>query len=142
MLIRQAAEEDITNLRQIYYDSRKTHFTWLDSKQIDFSDFDLATMDEMVWLVEEQGEILGFLSLYEPENFIHLFFIKPGQEGKGIGRLLLGKIMKNQCQSLSLKCLTRNQRAFQFYTKYGFVVISEGVDQQDGPFYLMEKAIE
>lgn len=52
-------------------------------------DFDRDTVDEYVLLAEEDNHILGFASLYLPDNFIHNLFVHPDFFCKGIGGLLL-----------------------------------------------------
>lgn len=138
MKIRTAKIEDLSALREIYYGSRVNHFTWM-NKSLSLLDFDLATAGEEVLLVEDNFEIIAFMSVYEPENFIHLLFVKPGREGQGIGGMLLAELLRNQDRTVRLKCLLQNEGARYFYEKHGFCIVREEVDDQDGPYYVMEK---
>lgn len=140
MKIRMATREDLSALREIYYDSRVDHFTWM-GKSLSLLDYDSATAGEAVFLVEENAEILAFMSVYEPESFIHLLFVKSGREGQGIGGRLLVELLRNQNRTVTLKCLLRNESARYFYEKHGFRIVKEEVDEHDGPYFVMEKGV-
>lgn len=140
MIVRLATKKDLNELRTIYYESRLEHFSWIDNSQASLIDYDQATAEEFVLLVEDVNEIIGFLSVYEPENFIHLLFVKPGHEGKGIGSRLVETLLRERKDIFSLKCLSQNRSACQFYKKHGFSVVSEEDDEHDGPYYVMSNA--
>lgn len=77
MLIREASIEDYPQLRQIYLESRRQSFHWLNTEEIKLQDFDQDTKEEQIFLAEESNKILGFISLYVPDRFIHLLFVHP-----------------------------------------------------------------
>lgn len=139
MKIRAAKDEDLDELRSIYYESRLSHFTWTESGQVSLIDYDQATVDERILLIEEKGAIMAFISVYEPDCFIHLLFVKPGYEGKGLGSRLLVEVISESRRPLSLKCISRNQQARSFYESHGFSVVGEGLDRHDEPYVVMEK---
>ncbi len=72
MVIREASIEDYPELRQIYLESRRQSFHWLNPEELNLQDFDQDTQEEQIFLAEENNKILGFISLYVPDRFIHL----------------------------------------------------------------------
>lgn len=41
-------------------------------------------LEEQIFLAEENNKILGFISLYVPDRFIHLLFVHPEAVVKGL----------------------------------------------------------
>lgn len=75
--IRAATERDYPDLRIIYLESRRRTFHWAETEKMTLDDFDRDTVDEYILLAEEDNHILGFASLYLPDNFIHNLFVTP-----------------------------------------------------------------
>ncbi|MET1238394.1 GNAT family N-acetyltransferase [Enterococcus faecalis] len=69
-------------------------------------------------LAEEEDQIIGFLGLMD--NYIAGIFIKKAFQGKGIGQKLL-QVAKEEQDLLSLAVYRKNQAAYAFYQKQGFV---------------------
>ncbi|MGE6256929.1 N-acetyltransferase family protein [Heyndrickxia sporothermodurans] len=120
MNIRVANDLDYPALRSIYLESRRKHFHWADGEKMTLEDFDNHTVDEYIILAEEENRILGFVSLYLPDNFIHNLFIHPDFSGKGVGGLLLNASIEKMNKPLRLKCVSENQKAMKFYEKNGW----------------------
>ena len=96
-------------MRQIYLDSRRESFHWANTDKMTLDDFDRDTLEEQILLAEENGNILGFASLYVPNRFIHNLFVHPGAAGKGIGDLLLKRAVAELGTPVTLKCVSENQ---------------------------------
>jgi len=88
---------------------------------------------------------LGFMSVehnYLDTNTtrLHKLYMIPKFQGKGIGKLLIDKIValaiENQSDKISLN-VNKFNKAFTFYKKMGFEVIAEE-DLEIGNGYLME----
>ncbi|WP_239255057.1 GNAT family N-acetyltransferase [Listeria ilorinensis] len=136
--IREATLDDFPKLREIFAESRKKHFFWLDRSQIVLEDFDRLTRDERIWLYQDKNaEPLGFISVYEPDNFIHLLFIASSQQGKGIAKELLQFLVAKEAVDYTLKCVAKNEAALAFYQKMNFEVIGEGIDRLEGKYYTL-----
>jgi GNAT superfamily N-acetyltransferase len=85
------------------------------------------------FLILEQGEeAIGFAS-WAPTGEtgvfkLHKLYVLPGQQGKGLGRMILqyifGDIRPSGGKKLRLN-VNRNNKAQQFYERMGFVVIGE-----------------
>ncbi|MCM3132869.1 GNAT family N-acetyltransferase [Paenibacillus polysaccharolyticus] len=127
MIIREASIADYPQLRQIYLDSRRESFHWANTDKMTLDDFDRDTLEEEILLAEENRHILGFASLYVPNRFIHNLFVHPSASGKGIGDLLLKRAISELGTPVTLKCVSENQIALNFYKKRGWkTVVEEG----------------
>ncbi|MGE7695728.1 N-acetyltransferase family protein [Lysinibacillus sp. NPDC094177] len=127
MNIREANKLDYPELRKIYLESRRKNFHWAASEEMTLDDFDNDTIEEHIIVAEEDNRLLGFASLYLPDNFIHNLFINPNYFGKGIGGQLLNASIEKMNKPLRLKCVSENHKALKFYEKNGWKkVIEEG----------------
>ncbi|WP_405156034.1 GNAT family N-acetyltransferase [Paenibacillus sp. FSL K6-0108] len=128
MNIRTAVVTDYPDLRNIYLESRHARFHWAHPENMSLQDFDSDTVDEHIIVAEnEDGQLLGFASLYLPDNFIHLLFIHPSFIGGGTGSRLLEASISLMHQPIRLKCVSDNHKAIGFYERNGWKkVIEEG----------------
>ena len=124
-------------LQKIYLESRKTTFTWLDVDAFTLQDFERDSNGERIWVALDNNKPVGFISLWEADDFIHHLYISPEHQNKGIGNELL-KVIKPIYKNLTLKCLSKNLRAIGFYEKQGFVKCSKETDQRSA----LREAIE
>lgn len=120
MNIRVANKEDYPDLRMIYLESRNKNFHWATSEEMTLEDFDKHTEEEYIILAEEDHHILGFASLYLPDNFIHNLFVHPEFMGKGVGGILLKASIEKMNKPLRLKCVSENHQAMKFYERNGW----------------------
>ncbi|WP_212970865.1 GNAT family N-acetyltransferase [Paenibacillus cineris] len=127
MIIREASKIDYPQLRQIYLESRRKSFHWANTEEMNLDDFDRDTTEEYILLAEEHSRILGFASLYLPENFIHNLFVHPDFSGKGVGTQLVNHAIEKMGKPVRLKCVSENHKALGFYEKSGWKkVVEEG----------------
>lgn len=136
--IREANDSDYPKLRQIYLESRLTSFEWDNKEEMTLEDFDKHTQEEYIILVEEDTHILGFASLYLPENFIHNLFVDPNVFGKGVGSKLLRAAIEKMSKPIRLKCVTKNQKAMRFYEFNGWKKVFEEGDPGEEQYWVME----
>lgn len=96
-------------------------------------------------LVKEDSVCLGFASyehhfLNEKCTRLHKIYLLPETQGKGLGKMLLERIValakENHSERISLN-VNRFNKAFDFYKKMGFEVVAEE-DLDIGNGYLME----
>jgi putative acetyltransferase len=82
---------------------------------------------------ETNGEIDGFVVLGsgEKSNFMEALFVRPQDQGQGIGTQLLNhvKAMRNPLKTNVYK---KNQRSFEFYKSRGFRVVGETICKHTG----------
>ncbi|MCW8195113.1 GNAT family N-acetyltransferase [Proteobacteria bacterium 005FR1] len=134
--VRDFREDDRPAAREVYLESRRRTFTWLNVDGYRLEDFDKDTADERLWVYENDGEVSGFISVYLPANFIHHLYILPQHAGKGFGAALLHNALACIGRPARLKCLSRNGQALAFYAAMGWVSEEIG-NSQDGSYHLM-----
>lgn len=137
MSVREFRKEDINSLRNIYLETRKQAFSWLNGGSLELKDFDRDTEGERIWVYEMPKGIAGFVSVWEPDNFIHHLFVLPEFYKQGYGSQLLDACMLNINKPIRLKCVSQNIHALEFYRSKGWRTISKGVSA-DGEYQLME----
>ena len=128
---------DIEPLRRVYLETRSNAFAWVNATDLQDTDFDRDTEGEKIWVAEELGQIVGFISVWEPENYIHHLFVLPKFANQGHGSSLLSICMKNIGRPAKLKCVSRNKNALEFYRRKGWETISTDIDS-NGEYQLMQ----
>ncbi|ELP6759556.1 GNAT family N-acetyltransferase [Vibrio vulnificus] len=136
MEIKDYSDDFLGAVSELYLSARVFMFTWLDTSCYQLSDFTRDTEGERVLVAVAGGEVLGFISIWEPENFIHHLYISNDHQGKKVGTRLLEKA-KSLYGSLSLKCMSENKKAIGFYESNGFMKAEKGADSL-GDYYLMK----
>jgi putative acetyltransferase len=81
------------------------------------------------YVYENENGICGFFSLHE--KTLAAIFVKPNQQGKGIGSKLLKKA-KELRKSLILAVYKENSKSVLFYRKAGFRFVKERIDENTG----------
>ncbi len=135
--IREMENADLTALRALYNEVRTKEFDWEKEEQISERDFDRDTDGERVLVLEQSGEVLGFVGIYEPENFIHHLYVSQNARGAGVGRQLIQAALATSHDAFTLKCVAENKNALLFYEKLGFKKVSEGISE-DGRYFVLE----
>lgn len=136
--IRDARPQDLDALRDIYLAARRVAFHWLDTSAWTREDFDRDTQGELVLVAaNDNGEIRGFASSWEPERFVHHLYIAPDHTGAGVGGRLLSATLHAIGLPARLKCLVRNERALTFYRNRGWDIAGSGA-AADGEYYELE----
>ena len=157
--ISEATIKDIKVIREIAFKTWPVTYGEILSKaQIDYM-LDLFYSEETLtdklankrhhFFVLKKNEIcLGFASyehhyLNSNSTRLHKFYLLTEHQGKGMGKLMLDKIValakENRSDKLSLN-VNRFNKAFVFYQKMGFEIIAEE-DIPIGQGYLMEDYI-
>jgi GNAT superfamily N-acetyltransferase len=104
-----------------------------------------ASSNQLFYMLSIDGEDLGFIGIQIrfPDKKgikIHKLYVLPGNQGKGIGKLLIDEVIKvGRCNKLIKLLLNVNRfnKAVQFYEHLGFYIVKEeNIDI--GNNYLME----
>lgn len=142
MKIRKAKESDTPHLEKIFLIVRQQTFTWENPDKFKLTDYKNATKGETVFLAEEEGEIVGFISVWEHDvhPFIHHLFIAPAHQRKGIGTLLIKNLFTKLPRPYRLKCVLKNKDAIAFYLKINWLEIDRGIGE-DGEYVLFELSL-
>ena len=64
-------DETVKSLCQSFNQTRLETPTWEDKKSLTVKEFQKVIEDEVLYVALEDEEVIGFLSLFEPEMFIH-----------------------------------------------------------------------
>lgn len=80
------------------------------------------TQDERVLVaVDAEDRALGFVSIYEPERFVHHLYVSRPHRGHGLGTALLAAATARLAGPAWLKVDASNQAARAFYRRRGWV---------------------
>lgn len=136
--IRKFQNKDYYKLNLLYEEVRKQTFYWLDDSHFK-SSLEDDTKEETIFVATVNEKIVGFISIYEKDKFIHHLYIDNDYQDRGIGKVLLDNIISN-FKTISLKCLTKNIKAVKFYKKYGFQEKNFGISD-DGEYILFKYSL-
>ncbi len=125
-------------MARIFLESRLEAFYWLNPARFRLGDFEKETEGEIVFVAEDgSGNLLGFISVWEPERFVHHLYIAPGQQRQSVGRRLLERLSLWLPLPYRLKCKVKNEPACAFYRKNGWVETGRDTDEQ-GEYLVLE----
>lgn len=81
------------------------------------------------WVVEEAGQVIGFIALLG--NEVGAIFVEPEFHGSGAGRALMDQAQALRGE-LEVEVFKENQIGRKFYASYGFEFLSESLHEQTG----------
>ncbi|UEM22138.1 GNAT family N-acetyltransferase [Skermanella mucosa] len=136
--VRLANGMDGQRCAEIFLASRRSAFHWQPAGSFVLEDYHRAIEDEEVWVAEIDGVVVGFASIYRPDNFVHNLFVDPRWQHRGVGTVLLERACSHLFRPARLKCLASNQGARAFYERNGWIVASATVST-DEPYILYQK---
>lgn len=102
-----------------------------------WNEFQFDLQEEEFFLIKKNEQILGFISFFAPDAFIHHFYIKEEHRNDGLGKKLLKFVCNKLRHPIRLKCLKNNKNALLFYDNLGWLKVAEG-ESEEGDFYLLE----
>lgn len=118
MIIRKATEFDESQLAELFFVTRKATFVSRSHNLIQPSDYLGSTSEDDVWVAEEEGLIVGFVSTYPKNNFIHNLFVHPIHQKKAVGSALLTFAENTLSKPMTLKIAMDNLSVCAFYEKH------------------------
>ncbi|VVE57674.1 GNAT family N-acetyltransferase [Pandoraea iniqua] len=122
---------DLPVLAQLYLDVRRQTMTWLSPDRFRYEDFASDAAGETIQVARAvNDEILGFISVWPADNFIHMLYVRETSQGAGVGAALLKALPDWPSRGYRLKCLVKNSRATSFYLRHGFVVVGAGASEE------------
>lgn len=136
--IRKAKCEDIQQLEILFQFIRQKTFISRPKNEFQIGDYQKSTADDEVWVMEENAVIIGFVSTYSADNFVHNLFIHPAHQRCGKGTQLLQTAEKNLKRPMTLKIAIDNLKVCGFYEKYGWYQVSMHQDTVE-PYVLYKK---
>ncbi len=140
--VRDAVARDVPALRELFLLSRRETFVWQAAGAFQLADFEAQTEGERLRVAEDDsGQLAGFMSVWEPDHFIHHLYVHRQHHRRGIGRALLRALPGWPAMRYRLKCLRANVSALAFYGACGFAEIGAG-SAEDGEYLLLESSGE
>ncbi|EHB66830.1 MULTISPECIES: N-acetyltransferase [Paenibacillus] len=132
MQIRLMTDNDMDSVIDIWLAASKEahHFIpqeYWESKEKDMRSVYLPMAE--TYVLEEAAGIVGFISTVQ--HALAALFVHPREQGKGYGLALLQSV-KERGPKLELKVYKENENAFRFYSRHGFSVVEETVDEDTG----------
>lgn len=129
MKIEESKDIDFNELFAIFIEA-KSSTTGFKNTDTDLKSFLKEIDGEKIYIARINNSIVGFLSIWEQENFIHHLYISPEFQNQGIGNALLKECEKIYGLPLTLKCIKENERACAFYLCNGWTekLVAEGPD--------------
>jgi len=128
LTIRRARADELNACAALYERVGNATFTWRPKNWFKAADFLRFAKEEIVFVAEANGRILGLLSLFGPESFVHCLYVEAEAQGLGVGSALIAHVGRDSRHPLSLKVDEPNKRALTFYTKLGFKQRDAGDD--------------
>lgn len=117
---RSAQPADYPRCAQIYAAAWRSALPSI-SRRISLADFEAEVSGEQIELARLGGRTVAYVSVWEPDAFIHHLYVDPASQGFGVGAALVERLaMRFSSKALSLKCLTINLTALTFYRRLGF----------------------
>lgn len=121
LTIRKARNADeIAAAAALYERSGTAAFTWRPLGYFQAEDFKFFAEEEDVWLALTGEALVGILSLYAVDNFIHCLYVDPDAQRLGVGRSLVAYLRRETARPLTLKLDTPNLAAIAFYEATGW----------------------
>jgi len=132
--IRKYTVDDLPVLADIYNQSRAAEQCFK-SDDVSARQFSVLIESEEIHVAEDKNQtILGFVSVWTAENFIHHLYVLPEYQHRGVGPDLIETCVNRYGLPLSLKSLVANQRACSFYERNHWIAL-EKANGVDGPYY-------
>lgn len=137
MEIIKIRKSDYQSLRKLFLKERQTTFFWMDPSGFHLEDFEKEIQGEDVLVAIIDDIVIGFISIWKPNNFIHHLYVDQKHHNKGIGTQLLKATIQETKLPITLKCLEDNTKAVAFYRQKGFIETERG-PSKNGDYILFE----
>lgn len=130
LTIRKAkSAAEIAEAAALYERSGTAAFSWRPVGHFQARDFVAFAQEEEVWLAYMSDALVGLLSIFRAENFVHCLYVDPAAQGLGIGRALVDFVRRKVGAPLTLKLDVPNRAAIRFYEATGWERMT-GLDDQ------------
>jgi GNAT superfamily N-acetyltransferase len=98
---------------------------------------DLIREHDEVWLVEDDGQILGFLGIEHSTNLdspiLERIYVEPDAQNRGVGSVLLYHAKALRTEGIHLWVFQKNEGARRLYERHGFrlVKLTDGAENME-----------
>ena len=126
MILRQSEPRDLERCSEVYSLSARLAFPWRPPEETAPDRFPDSIQDEELWVAEMERGIVGLVSIYRPDSFVHHLYVDPALHRRGIGRALLSLALARCGGHAELKCQEANREACLVYTRLGWRPVGWG----------------
>ena len=120
LTLRPAAPADLDGCARVYVAAAAIAFPWVEPEERGERQFQESVRGEAVWLAEGPKGIVGIVSIYLPNRFLHSLYVQPACQRRGIGRGLVDLALHHCGGHAHLKCHEANREACRFYLATGW----------------------
>ena len=131
-IIRQYEEKDLDDVLSAWESASSVAHPFLSQEFLDQERLNIPELylpQAETWVLEQDGQVIGFISLLSHE--VGAIFVKPEFHNSGAGRALM-----DQAQSLrgdlEVEVFKANMIGRNFYERYGFEPLAEKIHEETG----------
>jgi ribosomal protein S18 acetylase RimI-like enzyme len=137
--IRPATDADLAACADLHDRVERAVFVWDPKAAYGLAAFKRCIAGEEMILAWAGNALVGLISVYRSENFVHNLYVDLGWQGYGIGRQLLDAALAGMVGAARLKCEIANLPARRFYESLGWrEVARSGGRPEDWILYMNE----
>jgi ribosomal protein S18 acetylase RimI-like enzyme len=85
-----------------------------------------------LYVADGEGTIAAMLALHLPNKNLDQIFVAPECQGRSLGRKLLAFTRTQLPDEIWLRCALRNEKAWRWYEREGFVFEGEAISAETG----------
>lgn len=121
--MRRYAFSDGPRCAQIFLQGRRDAFPWQPPDFFRLSDFYDCVSDDLVWVAEVKGDVVGFLSANPTTKSVENIFVDAHWRKRGVGRcLMLHALYALGEDAAQVRCVRRHTAGQAFFQRTGWVV--------------------
>lgn len=131
-MIKRFNNREITILLNIWKEASAIAHPFLTTEFIDRATEQMINAylpNSDTWIYEEEGEVIGFISMFDSE--IAGLFVLPNHHSKGVGTMLVQHVNQSQ-DGLEVEVFDKNIIGKPFYIKQGFKFMKEYIHKETG----------
>ena len=135
-ILRPARADEYDEIARIWMES------WVSTGLEEASNFLLAKLRARIplevengwslFVADDGGVLVAMLALHLPKLYLDQLFVAPEYQGQGLGRKLLAFTRQHLPVEIYLRCVRKNEKAWRWYEREGFVFEQEHVEPMTG----------
>ncbi len=133
MKVRLLEDEDLDETIAVWHETRKRIHTSMNieaERDTTLDDSRRIFREKIaprcqLWVAEKREKIVGFLAIRQ--SYIDRMYVKPSEQGRGVGTALLKKARELSPEGLELHTHQKNGRSRSFYEKNQFRAVQFGL---------------
>jgi putative acetyltransferase len=132
LAIRQYAAADLRGVLSSWENASKLAHPFLPEEFLDKERYNIPNVympNADTWVAEIDGNVIGFIALIGSE--VGALFVEPDFHGTGVGRALMDKAQELR-GDLEVEVFQSNPIGRKFYSRYGFVLLTETIHEETG----------